>query len=162
MRIKQLLGIMACMGLAFGLTSCKEEKKLVGTWEVEKVQYTETKKNHPVAEENGTSDTTLIYGAGDFLLTFTKKGVVVVQDTDDSGNKGNWTGSYMIVDKTLYMMGEEYAFSINGKEMTLTSEDTRKALYYKPGSYDNNGNWVPAEDIKYDKYSKTVITLKER
>lgn len=162
MRIKQLLGIMACMGLAFGLTSCKEEKKLVGTWEVEKVQYTVTKKNHPVAEENGTSDTTLIYGAGDFLLTFTKKGVVVIQDTDDSGNKGNWTGSYMIVDKTLYMMGEEYAFSINGKEMTLTSEKTRTRIYYAPGSYDTNGNWVPGKETKYQEYEKGILTLKER
>ncbi len=163
MRIKHLATIVACLGMAMGLTSCKEERKIVGNWEVVKTQTTETIKNHPIAERNITRDTTEFPEAGEStILTFTKKGVVVIQETEANGNTWTGTESYMIMDKTLYVGSEEYAMSIKGKEMILTSENTRTEYHYESGSYDTNGNWVPGKETKYQEYEKRIITLKER
>ena len=152
--------LVACMGLAFGLISCKEERKLVGSWEVVKIQEVSTIKNHPIAARNVTIDTTIYPKAGESeIWTFTKKGVLLKQNTYANGNTECETYSYMIIDKTLYCEGAEVAISINGKEMTLTYEDVEDRLEY----YDEDGNWLPMDQRKkYQEYNKEVRTLKER
>lgn len=163
MRIKQLTTILSCIGVALGLISCKEEKRIVGSWEVVKTQTTETIKNHPIAERNITRDTTEFPEAGEStILTFTKKGVVLAQETDSKGNIDSYSESYMIIDNKLYVGNMEWTMSIKGKEMILTSENTRTEYHYEPGSYDTNGNWVPGKETKYQVYEKEIITLKER
>ena len=148
MRIKQLMIVVACVGIALGLISCKEERKIVGTWELVKTQEVLVIKNHPNAKYNVTRDTTTYPEAGEsFILTFTKKGVVLAQETDSHGNTDSDSFPYMIMDNKLYVESMEYAFSIKGKEMTLTNEKTYTLTY---------------DNTEYQRYEKEVMTLKER
>lgn len=158
--IKHLMAVVVSVSIASSLTSCKEEKRIVGTWEWEKTQLVEETRNHPIVERNIARDTTIYPEKGEsIILTFTKKGVVLIQETDTNGNSESESYSYMIMDNKLYVEDAEFAMSFNGKKMILTSESTRDRTNY----WDSEGNILPKEEQKkYQEYSKEVMTLKER
>lgn len=157
MKKMNLMAVVACVGLAFGLTSCKDEKKLVGSWEVVKTQEIRTYNgaNLPTWMEN--IDTTYMPKAGEStVLTFSKKGVVLQQTTDSKGNIRTYTDAYTIIDDKLYYDGGEFTMNFSGKDLTLTHEKTGKHEWTE---WDYN----TGKNIKhpYTEYEKTVLYLKE-
>lgn len=160
MKKLNLLAVVACIGLAFGLTSCKDEKKLVGSWEVVKTQEIKTFKGDTLPSYSSyykNVDTTIVPQKGEsMVLTFSKKGVVLKQYTDSDGNPQSYTDAYTILDDKLYFDSEEYTMSFKGKDLTLTTEETVKSEWEpwdsKTGKY---------KKVPYTRYSKTVIYLKE-
>lgn len=157
MRMNHLLALVACIGLALGLTSCKDEKKLVGSWEVVKTQQilTYTGETLPTWMEN--IDTTYMPQAGEStVLTFSKKGVVLEQTTDAKGNVRSSTDAYTIIDDKLYFNGGEFTMSFSGKDLTLTHEKTQKGDWSK---YDYNTDEITK--YPYTVFEKRVVYLKE-
>lgn len=157
MKKLNLLAVVAYIGLAFGLTSCKDEKKLVGSWEVVKTQeiLTYTGKNLPDYYKN--IDTTIYPQAGEStVLTFSKKGVVLEQTTDAKGNVRSVTDAYTIIDDKLYFHGNEFTMSFSGKDLTLTHEKTLKRDWTK---YDYNTG--ETTEYPYTIFEKRVVYLKE-
>ena len=157
MRIKHLATIVACLGMAMGLTSCKDEKKLVGSWEVVKTQQIRIYNgaNLPTWMEN--IDTTYMPKAGEStVLTFSKKGVVLEQTTDAKGNVRSSTDAYTIIDDKLYFNGGEFTMSFSGKDLTLTHEKTEKSEWTK---YDYNIG--ETTEYPYTIFEKRVVYLKE-
>lgn len=153
MKKLNLLAVVACVGLAFGLTSCKDEKKLVGSWEVVKTQQiiTYNGANLPTWMEN--IDTTYMPKAGEStVLTFSKKGVVLEQYTDSKGNVRTSTDAYTIIDDKLYFGGGEFTMNFSGKDLTLTHEKTEK---------DEWSDWNTDTKYPYTTYIKRVMYLKE-
>lgn len=157
MKTKNLLAIVACIGLALGLTSCKEERKLVGSWEVVKTQVTNTYKGDTLPEWMYNIDTTLYPQAGEStVVTFSKKGVVLEQRTDSNGNTRTSTDAYTIIDDKLYYNGGEFTMSFSGKDLTLTHEKTKNEQWT-----DYNYKTNESKDIPYIVYEKRVVFLKE-
>lgn len=153
----KLMAVVACVGLAFGLTSCKDEKKLVGSWEVVKTQEIRIYNgaNLPTWMEN--IDTTYMPKAGEStVLTFSKKGVVLEQTTDAKGNVRSSTDAYTIIDDKLYFNGGEFTMSFSGKDLTLTHEKTEKSEWTK---YDYNIG--ETTEYPYTIFEKRVVYLKE-
>ena len=157
MKKMNLMAIVACIGLAFGLTSCKDEKKLVGSWEVVKTQQILTYTGETLATWMENIDTTYFPQAGEStVLTFSKKGVVLEQTTDAKGNVRSSTDAYTIIDDKLYFNGGEFTMSFSGKDLTLTHEKTLKSEWTK---YDYNTG--ETTEYPYTIFEKRVMYLKE-
>lgn len=90
------------------------------------------------------------------VLTFSKKGVVLIQETEADGNSSSYTDAYTILDDKLYFMNQEYTMSFKGKELTISTEKTEKRHWYDY-DYEKNENI----EVPYTYYTKIVTTLKE-